>query len=115
MLHGETGPASRWAAHAKPGDRLQIVAPDAAFDADPGGYEWLPPDGVRQVLLIGDETALPAIAAILEQLALHPDPPRVQAFIEVPRNRTACPWSVAIAPKFTGCPAPAWASSTATA
>ena len=91
VLHGETGPASRWAAHAKPGDRLQIVAPDAAFDADPGGYEWLPPDGVRQVLLIGDETALPAIAAILEQLARHPDPPRVQAFIEVPQESDCLP------------------------
>ena len=84
VLHGETGPASSWAAHAKPGDCLQIVAPEAAYHADPGGYEWQPPEGVRQILLIGDETALPAIAGILEQLADHPDVPQVQAFIEVP-------------------------------
>lgn len=41
---------------------------------------------MRNVLLIGDETALPAIAGILEQLATHPDAPRVQAFIEVPEE-----------------------------
>lgn len=86
VLHGETGPASRWALHAAPGERLQIVAPNAECDTDPGGYEWLPPAGVRNVLLIGDETALPAIAGILEQLATHPDAPRVQAFIEVPED-----------------------------
>ncbi|MFJ7883121.1 siderophore-interacting protein [Pseudomonas sp. NPDC096917] len=84
VLHGETGPASRWAVHANIGDPLQIVAPNAAYHADPGGYEWRPPQGLRNVLLIGDETALPAIARILEQLANHPDTPQVQAFIEVP-------------------------------
>lgn len=84
VLHGEHGPASAWATHAQPGDTLQMVAPHAGFDGDPGGYEWNPPAGIRHVLLIGDETALPAIAGILETLAAAPMPPRVEAFIEVP-------------------------------
>jgi len=84
VLHGENGPASRWATHAKPGDRLQMVAPCADHVGDPGGYEWQPPEGIRHVLLIADETALPAIAGIFESLASLEAPPRVQAFIEVP-------------------------------
>ncbi|MCY1356545.1 Vibriobactin utilization protein ViuB [compost metagenome] len=86
VLHGETGPASTWATHARPGDRLQMVAPDGEFPGTPGGYEWRPPAGIRHVLLIGDETALPAIAGILEELAIWPDRPNVQAFIEVPHG-----------------------------
>ena len=86
VLHGETGPASTWATHAKPGARLQMLAPDACFAGDPGGYEWQPPQGVRHVLLIGDETALPAIAGALEQMAGWPEPPQVEAFIEVPQE-----------------------------
>lgn len=75
VLHGVNGPASAWATHAQVGDRLQIVAPNLAYDGDPGGYEWKPPQGVRNVLLVGDETALPAIAGILEQLAdTQPEP-----------------------------------------
>lgn len=84
VLHGVNGPASAWATTACIGDRLQIVAPNFAFDGDPGGYEWRPPTDLRSLLLVGDETALPAIAGILEQMALdYPDVP-VQAFIEVP-------------------------------
>lgn len=84
VLHGVNGPASAWATHARPGDRLQMLAPNLAYAGDPGGYEWKPPQGLRSVLLIGDETALPAIAGILESLAVtQPDLP-VQAFIEVP-------------------------------
>ncbi|MFA2535254.1 siderophore-interacting protein [Pseudomonas chlororaphis subsp. aurantiaca] len=86
VLHGVTGPASRWATHAKVGDRLQMAVPDKAFSGDPGGYEWQPPAGIRKVLLIGDETALPAIAGILEDLMEYPTPPDVQAFIEVPHE-----------------------------
>ena len=86
VLHGVTGPATRWATRARAGDRLQIAAPNAAYPDDPGGYEWQPPQGMRKVLLIGDETALPAIAGILEALARHPDTPQVQAFIEVPEE-----------------------------
>ncbi len=84
VLHGVNGPASAWATHARPGDRLQMVVPNKAYSGDPGGYEWLPPAGIRKVLLMGDETALPAIAGILEELQGYPDHPDVQAFIEVP-------------------------------
>ncbi|RII78483.1 siderophore-interacting protein [Pseudomonas monteilii] len=84
VLHGVNGPASAWATHAQVGDRLQIVAPNLAYEGDPGGYEWKPPQGVRNVLLVGDETALPAIAGILEQLADTQPELAVQAFIEVP-------------------------------
>lgn len=86
VLHGENGPASRWATHACPGERLLVVAPDAAFDGDSGGYEWVPPDNMNQALLIADETALPAALGILEQLAKSAQPPAVQAFIEVPHK-----------------------------
>lgn len=85
VLHGDTGPASSWAGHAKPGDALQIVAPNAEADGDSGGYEWAPHEGVEQALLIADETALPAAMGILEQLAAQPSPPSVQAFFEVPK------------------------------
>ncbi|MBE7374215.1 siderophore-interacting protein [Pseudomonas lopnurensis] len=91
VLHGESGPASAWVTHARPGDRLQMVAPDARYPADPGGYEWRPPRGVRQILLIGDETALPAIAGILEALAERPCGQRVEAFIEVPHEEDCLP------------------------
>ncbi|AZD09456.1 Iron-chelator utilization protein [Pseudomonas chlororaphis] len=86
VLHGVNGPASGWATHARPGDRLQMVVPNKAYSGDPGGYEWMPPAGIRKVLLMGDETALPAIAGILEELQEYPDYPDVQAFIEVPHE-----------------------------
>lgn len=91
VLHGVNGPASAWATQARVGDRLQLVAPDRNYAGSTGGYEWQPPEGMRQVLLIGDETALPAIAGILEQLADQPDPPEVQAFIEVPHEADCLP------------------------
>lgn len=84
VLHGVNGPASAWATHAKPGDTLQAVAPNADFDGDSGGYEWAPPAHLRQALLIADETAVPAAMGILEQLAQQANPPQVQAFFEVP-------------------------------
>ncbi|WP_145557240.1 siderophore-interacting protein [Yersinia aldovae] len=84
VLHGDGGPASAWATHAKPGDAIQVVAPNAAYKPDSGGYEWAAPTQMRQALLIADETALPAAVAILEQLALQANPPPVQVFFEVP-------------------------------
>lgn len=85
VIHGTEGPASAWAIQAKPGDALRIVAPCVGdYEGDSGGYEWLPPAEMAHALLIGDETALPAIKGILEQLAQQPNPAQVQAFIEVP-------------------------------
>ena len=83
VLHGETGPASRWAVHAQPGDRVVLLAPDADCAESSEGWEWKPPAGVGQVLLVADETALPAVAGILEELAAQIAPPRVLALLEV--------------------------------
>ncbi|PHM37968.1 vibriobactin utilization protein ViuB [Xenorhabdus mauleonii] len=89
VLHGKNTPVSDWLSEAKQGAPLQIVAPKEASDSSgqmggTGGCEWVPPEQVNQVLLIADETALPAALGILEELALHDSPPKVQAFFEVP-------------------------------
>ncbi|WP_252092378.1 siderophore-interacting protein [Pseudomonas sp. MWU13-3659] len=84
VLHGVNGPASAWATQARIGDRLQMVAPNLAYMEDPGGYEWKPPRSAQRILLVGDETALPAIAGILEHLAQDAADLPVEAFIEVP-------------------------------
>ncbi|WDY56396.1 siderophore-interacting protein [Pseudomonas sp. PSKL.D1] len=91
VLHGVNGPASAWATHAQVGDCLQMVAPNLAYTGDPGGYEWKPPHGLRNVLLVGDETALPAITGILEQLADQQPELAVEAFIEVPLQADCLP------------------------
>ena len=96
VLHGETGPASRWALRALPGDQLQMSAPNRHAEGEIGGYEWKPPASVRQVLLAADETALPALAGILEQLVGWADRPQVQAYIEIPSGAARVPlpeWS----------------------
>lgn len=76
-LHGALGPASRWAQQARPGDRLSILAPVAEQN---GGVDFRPPEGTGWVLLTADETALPAVAAILDWL---PPGTPVKAWIEV--------------------------------
>ena len=62
------GPAATWAAEAQPGDPVVFVGPHRASEWY-GGIEWRPPTrpGTR-VLLVGDETAVPAIGSILETL-----------------------------------------------
>ncbi|MFG2291664.1 siderophore-interacting protein [Streptomyces sp. NPDC048595] len=60
------GPASRWAARARPGDRLTVLAPVVE---DNGGVDFRPPAGTDWILITGDETALPAIAGILSWLS----------------------------------------------
>jgi len=59
VLHDAPGPASDWAKAAMPGDRLIFVGPSPAYQPDLDA-DWH--------LLAGDETALPAIAAILSAL-----------------------------------------------
>jgi NADPH-dependent ferric siderophore reductase len=61
VLHGD-GPAATWAEHAKPGQFLHIAGPRGSM---------IVPDIFDSYLLIGDETALPAIARRLEGLAAN--------------------------------------------
>lgn len=83
---GHGGPAANWARNAKPGDSITIIGPNnraaQCFTAEIyGGIEWRP--GMAQrVLLAGDETAVPAISAILESL---PSYMTGHAFLEVPQ------------------------------
>ncbi|WP_298890684.1 siderophore-interacting protein [uncultured Serinicoccus sp.] len=56
-VHGEVGYAGRWARHAAPGDRVQLRGPAGDFS---------PPTSAEAYLLVGDESALPAVAACLE-------------------------------------------------
>jgi NADPH-dependent ferric siderophore reductase len=64
VLHGDTGPASAWAARAQPGDPVALWGPRTS---------WTPPEGTDSYLLVADETGLPAVAVILE--TLPPDAP----------------------------------------
>ncbi|MHC8285431.1 siderophore-interacting protein [Pseudomonas sp. XS1P51] len=92
VLHGETGPASRWAIHAAPGESIQIVAPDRQFSAqDAGGFEWKPPQQLKHLLLVADATALPAALGILDEMAALAEPPITQAFFEVDSLDDALP------------------------
>jgi NADPH-dependent ferric siderophore reductase len=74
-----SGPASQWAAGARPGDALLLLGPRRGR-VDGGGIEYSP-GSARTVLLAGDETAAPAIARILEDADRDL---RGTAFIEVP-------------------------------
>ncbi|MBW1600080.1 siderophore-interacting protein [Streptomyces sp. JJ38] len=77
-LHGDDGPAARWAARCAPGDRVLLLGP-AVSDNKAVGFR-LPP-GAGWTLLAGDETALPAIAGILRDL---PPDHRTRVWIETP-------------------------------
>ncbi|KGN31705.1 side tail fiber protein [Knoellia sinensis KCTC 19936] len=61
VTHGDSGPGSAWAMNAKAGDRAGYRSGGALYR----GHEC---DG--PMLIVADETALPAVAAIIEQ---HPD------------------------------------------
>ena len=74
VLHGD-GPASTWAEQAKPGQFLHIGGPRGSM---------IVPDMFDSYLLIGDETALPAIARRLEGL---PANRRALVIIEVENGK----------------------------
>jgi NADPH-dependent ferric siderophore reductase len=82
VLHGDTGPASRFAATAGPGDRAMLLGPNSRFTGRHGGLEFRPPaDHLGPTLLAGDETAVPALLSILSAL---PDDAHGEAVLEVP-------------------------------
>lgn len=59
VVHGTAGAAGPWAAAARPGDVLVFNGPGSGYLPDPGADRYL---------MVGDESALPAIAASLEAL-----------------------------------------------
>ncbi|MFC0002767.1 siderophore-interacting protein [Micromonospora siamensis] len=69
--HGDEGVAGPWAAALRPGDEVSFTGPGGAYAPDPAA-DWH--------LLVGDESALPAIAASLERL---PTGARAVVFLEV--------------------------------
>jgi NADPH-dependent ferric siderophore reductase len=77
-LHGDGGQASRWAARARPGDRVTILGPTGP---DNGGVDFRPPPEADWVLIAADETALPAVAGILAWL---PADAWARVWIEIP-------------------------------
>ncbi|MBM0203183.1 siderophore-interacting protein [Micromonospora sp. NPDC051227] len=80
VLHGDSGPATRWARRASVGDEIALVGPDAGFDGNHGGVEFRQSTG-GTLLLAGDETAVPAISSICERLPLDA---RGTVVLEVP-------------------------------
>jgi NADPH-dependent ferric siderophore reductase len=71
VVHGDEGLAGPWAASARPGDWLMFTGPGGAYAPSPEA-DWH--------LLVGDDSALPAIGAALDALAPEA---AGHAFIEV--------------------------------
>lgn len=92
VAHGDTGPASRWVSACRVGDELRIVGPAVPSSPAelPTGAAEFDPGAANRILLAGDETAAPAICAILEAL----DVATVgHVFIEVPTDADRLPVS----------------------
>ena len=70
VLHG-VGPASSWAAQAQVGQPMLIAGPGRCYAVD-AQAQWL--------LIAGDESAIPAVATILEAV---PDSVRTEVLLEV--------------------------------
>lgn len=69
--HGDRGLAGPWAARLEPGDEFTVLGPGGAYAPDPEA-SWH--------LLVGDDSAMPAIGAALEAM---PAGALVHTFIEV--------------------------------
>ncbi|KAB1654319.1 siderophore-interacting protein [Pseudoclavibacter chungangensis] len=77
------GPAERWARAARPGDVLHVVGPKSST---------LLPDDVDRVLLVGDETALPAIGRFFDE---RPTDAPVHAIIAIADDAARQPLATA--------------------
>ncbi len=71
VRHGHEGQVGTWLKQAGPGDPVALWGPRMAY---------APPPGTNRLVLIGDETALPAIASILDN---GPIGARVDAIVEL--------------------------------
>ena len=88
VLHGATGPASAWAEQARAGDDVVLIGPNARFPGPTGGFEWHPPATASCLIVAGDETAVPAVCAIVESL---PAGRSARVLMEVPEAGDALP------------------------
>ena len=87
VVHGDEGVAGPWAARAKAGDTLVVNGPGGGYRPDPSA-DWH--------LLVGDESALPAVSAALAALPADAlvhvialvDGPEHELPIEVPPGGT---------------------------
>ncbi|MGW4751409.1 siderophore-interacting protein [Streptomyces chartreusis] len=84
VLHGiepgaatPAGPASRWASRAAAGDRVLLLGPAVA---DNRAIRFRPPQDTDLMVIWGDDTAVPAVCAILETL---PAGTRARVWLEV--------------------------------
>ncbi|MET9467882.1 siderophore-interacting protein [Streptomyces sp. NPDC006544] len=71
VVHGDEGLAGPWAARVQPGELVRFLGPGGAYAPDPAAG-WH--------LLVGDESALPAIGAAMERM---PAGAVVHALVEV--------------------------------
>ncbi|TCC55976.1 siderophore-interacting protein [Kribbella pittospori] len=86
VLHGVNGPASAWVSQAQPGDQIGLILPFAVDTTSirgllHSGVDYVPPATSVRRILVADETALPALAGVLEQL---PATAHATVFVEVP-------------------------------
>ena len=101
VLHGATGPASAWAESAAAGDEVVLIGPNARFRGPTGGFEWHPPAAAQCLVVAGDETAVPAVCAIVESL---PPGRAARVFMEVPEAGDILPLAVPVGVEVTWLP-----------
>lgn len=70
VVHGATGPAGAWAASAAPGHRLSIGGPRGSV---------LAPEGYERVVLLADESAVPALSRWIEAIGTSA---HIEAFVQ---------------------------------
>lgn len=80
VIHEPSGPAATFAASARAGDVIGLLAPRRGLEEQFGGIEFRP-GAARRLCFVADETAVPALASILEAL---PPGTRGWAVAEVP-------------------------------
>ena len=80
VIHGP-GPASQWAAQAKPGDRIAVGGPAGRYAFDSTATRWW---------IAGDESALPAIGTLLDALPSTADA-EVHVEVDGPEDEIGLP------------------------
>lgn len=79
VYHGDNGLAGVWANRAQAGDVIPYVGPGGA---------WAPSSATSHYMLVGDESAAPAI---LEAVAALPDGATADVYLEVSNNEMILP------------------------